>query len=100
MIVGIVVAVMVAVTGLGFLGYGLVREVASVGAESTYGSDEHLDYLWDACEAGDGEACDDLYWNSPSFSEYEDFGNTCGGREPEGIWSCADKYHAGASGDA
>ncbi|KAE8762754.1 hypothetical protein [Georgenia thermotolerans] len=100
MIVGIVVAVMGAVTGLGFLGYAVVREAASVGAESTYGSDEQLDYLWDACEAGDGQACDDLYWDSPSFSEYEDFGNTCGGREPDGVWSCADKYRAGASGDA
>ncbi|GAA1624256.1 variant leucine-rich repeat-containing protein [Georgenia ruanii] len=98
-IVGLVVAVLVAVVGVGYVGYWFVERAASVArAESTYGSDEHLDALWDACDAGDGEACDDLFWDSPSFSEYEDFGNTCGGREPDGIWRCADKYEAGPSG--
>jgi hypothetical protein len=45
-----------------------------------YGDNPTLDRLWDACAAGDGAACDDLYFRSPFGSEYEDFGNTCGGR--------------------
>ncbi len=46
----------------------------------TYGSDPALDALWDACENGSGIACDDLYFQSPVGSDYEDFGNTCGRR--------------------
>ena len=51
----------------------------SSGAQS-YGDDPELDALYDACAAGDGDACDDLYYQSPFGSEYEEFGNTCGGR--------------------
>jgi hypothetical protein len=61
---------------------------ASSGAE-TYGDDPALDALWDACEEGDDEACDDLYMRSPFGSEYEEFGDTCAGRGRDGIW-CAD----------
>jgi hypothetical protein len=45
----------------------------------TYGDDPDLDALWDACEGGNGTACDQLFWDSPIDSEYETFGNTCGG---------------------
>lgn len=57
------------------------------GAE-TYGDDPVLDALWDQCEAGDGAACDDLYWDSPLGSDYEEFGDTCAGRgRPVGqVW--------------
>ena len=47
---------------------------------SSYGDDPELDVLWDACEAGDDVACDDLYWESPLGSEYESFGLSCAGR--------------------
>ncbi|MAH10128.1 MAG: hypothetical protein CL403_03170 [Acidimicrobiaceae bacterium] len=47
---------------------------------SSYGDDPELDALWDACEAGDDVACDDLYWESPLGSEYESFGLSCAGR--------------------
>ena len=40
----------------------------------TYGDDPYLDRLWDDCSAGDMLACEDLYWESPVGSEYEDFG--------------------------
>lgn len=40
----------------------------------TYGSDPVLDALWDDCEAGDNNACEDLYYDSPVDSEYEAFG--------------------------
>ncbi len=55
-----------------------------------YGDDAHLDGLWDACAQGNGQACDDLYWESPIGSEYEDFGNTCGYFFTEGPPACAD----------
>lgn len=76
----------------------------SDGEGSSYGDDATLDALWDACEAGDGEACDDLYWGSPIGSEYEAFGNTCGERfsEDDAPFSCADEIGGGdgSSGDA
>jgi hypothetical protein len=46
----------------------------------SYGEDPELDALWDACADGDGAACDELYYISPVNSDYEEFGNTCGGR--------------------
>lgn len=49
-------------------------------ADGGYGSDPVLDDLYDKCNSGDNDACDDLYLSSPAGSEYEDFGNTCGGR--------------------
>jgi len=52
----------------------------SPGGDSTYGTDETLDALWDSCEAGDFEACDDLWWDSPIDSEYEFFAGKCGDR--------------------
>lgn len=54
-----------------------------------YGDDPALDALWDACAAGDGQACDDLYWSSAVDSAYEAFGNTCGERFEVGPPSCA-----------
>lgn len=50
----------------------------------TRGDDPDLDVLWDACEAGDGVACDDLFIASPAGSEYEAFGDTCGFRREPG----------------
>lgn len=40
---------------------------------NSYGDDWQLDDLWDACEAGDEDACQALYWDSPLDSAYEDF---------------------------
>jgi hypothetical protein len=53
-----------------------------------YGESARLDALWDACDRGDLGACDRLYYESPFFSEYEDFGATCGGRT-DGTSDCA-----------
>ncbi|HSL58661.1 MAG TPA: DUF2510 domain-containing protein [Acidimicrobiales bacterium] len=64
--------------GLGGFGEGLGGGFG--GGGSGYGDDPALDALWDACEAGDGQACDDLYLRTPIGSEYEEFGATCGGR--------------------
>lgn len=57
----------------------------------TYGDDPTLDELWDACEAGDGSACDDLFFSSPVDSEYEEFGDTCGYRVEAGTVLCAEE---------
>ncbi|MBU5424157.1 DUF4190 domain-containing protein [Cellulomonas hominis] len=62
-------------------------------AAQGYGSDPELDALWDACEAGSGTACDDLYWEAPSGSQYEEFGTTCGGRVEFAV-SCSDEIGA------
>ena len=48
------------------------------------GSNPQLDALYVACDAGDLEACDDLYFDSPLDSAYEAFGDTCGGRQAMG----------------
>ncbi|MFQ5555569.1 MAG: hypothetical protein ACE5GC_09420 [Acidimicrobiia bacterium] len=49
------------------------------------GTDPAMDALWVACGGGDAEACDDLFFQSPSGSDYEEFGLTCGGR---GMGNC------------
>jgi len=58
------------------------------GEPNAYGDDPALDELWDGCEAGDMQACDDLYLDSPFGSEYEAYGNTCGNRS-DGSEFCA-----------
>jgi hypothetical protein len=57
----------------------------------SYGDNPVLDRLWDRCEDGDGEACDELYFTSEVGSEYEEFGDTCGGRFPGGTVFCANE---------
>ena len=64
------------------------------GGEGSYGSDAALDALYDDCEDGDYAACDQLFFDSPADSEYEDFGDTCGERnEPSG--TCVELYGDG-----
>lgn len=58
-----------------------------------YGDDAELDALWDDCAAGNGEACDNLFLDSPSGSRYEEFGDSCGDRGVED--SCEDVYGNG-----
>jgi hypothetical protein len=53
---------------------------SDAGVAGRYGTDPDLDALWDACDAGDGAACDDLYFQSEIDTEYEEFGDTCGHR--------------------
>ncbi len=64
------------------------QSALSSGESMNYGDDAALDALWDSCEAGDGAACDQLYRDSPAGSEYEQFGDSCGGRTDGGTW-CA-----------
>jgi hypothetical protein len=70
------------------------------GATGTaYGDDPVLDALWDACAAEDLQACDDLYFDSPSGSEYETFGDTCGGRTDGGSLCSSSSAAAETYGD-
>ncbi|WP_155855259.1 hypothetical protein [Actinotalea ferrariae] len=64
----------------------------------TYGDDSVLDALWDRCADEDWTACDDLYWAADLGSEYEDFGETCGGRTDGWQPSCVE--WAGGTGVA
>lgn len=63
--------------------------------DDTYGDDEHLDALWDACESGDGGACEELYYSAEPGSEYELFGGTCGGRT-DGSVACTEALDDGS----
>lgn len=64
------------------------------GGEGAYGSDPTLDALYDDCKDGDYAACDELYNQSPTGSEYGAFANTCGERnDPSGY--CVDLYEDG-----
>lgn len=60
----------------------------SIGDE-TYGDDDHLDTLWDACAGGDGSACDELAWSAEPGSDYSQYGWTCGGIT-DGTVECTD----------
>jgi S1-C subfamily serine protease len=63
-----------------------------------YGSDPGLDALWDACEGGEMQACDDLFRYSPVGSAYEAYGDSCGERNEPAGW-CVD-IHGGAPASA
>lgn len=53
---------------------------------NSYGDNPALDALWDACDGGDMEACDDLFFQSDFGTEYEEFADTCGGRTSGGTY--------------
>ena len=57
-----------------------------------YGSDLFLDALFDDCGAGDGQACDDLFLESPVDSFYETYAAHCGGRYPGTNLLCVDIF--------
>ncbi|MEQ8841669.1 MAG: hypothetical protein RIB98_11860 [Acidimicrobiales bacterium] len=54
-------------------------------AVDTYGDDRTLDLLWDACDDGNNQACDELYNSAPIDSGYLEFARTCGGRLPDSV---------------
>ena len=66
----------------------------------TYGDDPEMDLLWDLCEFGDGEACDELFFVSPVGSDYEEFGDTCGFRFESATVLCADELGTSTGGTA
>jgi hypothetical protein len=60
------------------------------------GGDVILDQLAEKCQAGDMEACDQLYDDSDVDSEYEVYGNSCGGRlSDDNVEYCVDVFGEG-----
>lgn len=58
------------------------------------GDDAQLDALAQDCFDGDFGACDQLFFDSPVDSDYEAYGDSCGGRnEPGGL--CVNIYGPG-----
>lgn len=58
------------------------------------GDDPQLDGLAQDCFDGDFSACDQLFFESPVDSDYEAYGDSCGGRnEPAGL--CVNIYGQG-----
>jgi hypothetical protein len=47
------------------------------------GTDAALDELAQECYDAEMASCDDLYERAPADSEYEAYGDTCAGRQPE-----------------
>lgn len=88
---------------------GFVREPTTIEADcgavdpraaTTYGDNMVLDSLWDACDIGDGYACDELYKRARAGTEYEQFARTCGGRFGDGSGYCAQRFgYFGIGGD-
>ncbi|PRY50939.1 hypothetical protein LY71_1022 [Geodermatophilus tzadiensis] len=55
------------------------------------GPDPVLDAYAQSCFDGDLQACDDLFYESPPQSGYEDYGSSCGGRVRQyEVPSCTD----------
>ena len=79
------------VTECMFASLGLDTEPVDPATLSEEGvGDPTLDALYAACEGGDGQACDDLFFQSAIGSRYEAFGNTCGNRFEMAPPLCAD----------
>jgi hypothetical protein len=55
------------------------------GPVDTYGDDPTLDLLWDACEGGNNQACDELYISAPLPSAYLEYARTCAGQLPDSV---------------
>lgn len=49
------------------------RSISNDDKPSFYGSDPEMDRLYDKCEAGDKEACLELFWESDLDSGYEEY---------------------------
>jgi hypothetical protein len=64
----------------------------SVDTIAEFGTDASFDNLARACENGDWDACDDLYLESDFGSGYEEYGDTCGGRNAPLQGWCRDLY--------
>ncbi|GAA4873641.1 trypsin-like peptidase domain-containing protein [Serinicoccus chungangensis] len=60
----------------------------SASGPDAYGDDATLAALWDTCAAGDLEACDSLWRDSPIGSGYEAFAATCGGTSEASHGTC------------
>ncbi|SDN42893.1 hypothetical protein [Geodermatophilus sp. DSM 45219] len=80
-----------AVFGGGSSASGTVVEQGDPVEPGVLGDDPELDGYAADCFAGTLDACDQLFYESTPFSEYERYGSTCGGRvKPYTVAYCAD----------
>ena len=75
-------------------GAGAGDDVPEPTSPDGLGDDPELDALAQDCFDGDFSACDQLFFESPADSDYEAYGDSCGGRnEPGGL--CVNIYGDG-----
>ncbi len=81
---GLIIAAIVGVLAIAgvILAVVLVNKVPAPAA-LVQGDDPALNALAQDCFDGDMSACDDLFFQAPVDSDYERYGNTCGGRIDE-----------------
>jgi hypothetical protein len=77
---------------------GAPEEVPAGQPPGTLGDDPELDVLVEGCFAADWTACDTLYFDSDVGTEYESYGETCGGRNEPVSGGCEDRYTGGTGG--
>jgi hypothetical protein len=70
--------------------------IGADGVVDTLGDDPELDSLWERCEVGDEQACDELFFLAPVGSDYEAFANACGGRRFIPAGACAIDSESGS----
>jgi hypothetical protein len=71
-------------------GSGPVEEFPAT-PPGTLGPDPVLDAYAAGCFDGEMQACDDLYYESPPMSKYEEYAVTCGGRVKQfAVMACTD----------
>jgi hypothetical protein len=60
-------------------------------APGVLGPDPVLDAYAQGCFTGDLQSCDDLLYESPPLSRYEQYAGTCGGRVAQGaVYACTE----------
>lgn len=60
-------------------------------APGVLGPDPVLDAYAQGCFTGDLQSCDDLLYESPPLSRYEQYAGTCGGRVEQGaVYACTE----------
>lgn len=77
-----------AIIGVAAVAFLLVNGADDVSRIAS-GSAERLEVLYENCDQGDMQACDDLYLESPFDSAEEAFGDSCGNRNDPAGW-CVD----------
>jgi len=71
-------------------GSGPVEEFPAT-PPGTLGPDPVLDAYATSCFSGEMQACDDLLYESPPMSDYEEYAVTCGGRVKQfAVMACTD----------
>jgi hypothetical protein len=80
-----------AVSGGGIATGGAAVEQSDPVEPGVLGADPALDGYAADCFTGSLDACDQLFYESTPFSEYERYGSTCGGRvKPYTVAYCTD----------